>query len=274
MTSENYVTEYFQSVASYWDNVYRRGDVQGVIYQERLARVLALVDQQSFPVGSRILDLGCGAGLLSVALAKRGYDVEAVDPATAMLELARGHAAAEAVGQKVRTTVGNADHLNFPDAEFLLAIAIGVIPWLEEPVKALGELARVLKPGGHLVVTLDNRNHLDFLLDPLKSPLISWARRAVRKMFGFSWRYSEWGSTVRSERHSIHDVDALLIKAGLTRVHIETIGFGPFTFFEHRFLSDRLEVKLHRLLQRLANLRFPWLHHTGSHIIVVAVKQH
>ena len=273
-TGENGVTEYFQSVASYWDTVYRRNDVQGVIYQERLAHVLAVVDQQSLPEGSRTLDLGCGAGLLTVALAKRGYYVEAVDSAAAMLELSRGHAQAEGVGQRVSTTVGDADHLNFPDGEFPLSISIGVFPWLPEPVKALSELARVTKPGGRMVITFDNRDHLDFLLDPLKSPFLSWARHTVRKIFGLAWQYSEWGSTVRSKRHSIKDVDSLLKEAGLTKVHIETIGFGPFTLFERRFLSDWFEVRLHRMLQRLANLKFPWLRHTGSHILVIAVKQH
>ena len=268
----NSTTAYFQSVSSYWDEVYSRRDVYGVIYQLRLANVLALVDGLALPTGSRILDLGCGVGVLSVALAKRGYHVEAVDAATAMIDHTRRRAAEAAAEEHVNATVGDAHRLDFPDRAFPLALSVGVIPWLDLPQRAIGELARVIKPGGYLLLTADNSQRLDLLLDPLRSPAFSWMRRTIKNILGFSWQYPAAMGSVCSARHSIQEIDQLFAAAGLKRVCTETVGFGPFTFFDRRFFSGWFGVKVHRMLQYFATLGCPGLSSTGAHIIVLAKK--
>jgi hypothetical protein len=77
---------------------------------------------------------------------------------------------------------------------------------------------------------------------------------------------------VRSYRHTIKEMDVFLDQAGLHRVHFETLGFGPFTFFYRRFLPKNLEVALNRGLQRLADLDWPLFRSTGAQFLVLAKK--
>ena len=70
--------------------------------------------------------------------------------------------------------------LPFEDGAFDLVTALGVIPWLSEPEPALGEMARVARVGGHVIITAANRAGLYNLLDPLRDPALVPLRRRVR----------------------------------------------------------------------------------------------
>src|SRR5712692_8756179 len=87
------VNTYFQSQSSYWKDVYASNDVQGEIFRDRHAAALAWIDSLALAPGSQVLEIGCGAGFMAVALAQRGFRVQAIDSAEAMVELARRHAA-------------------------------------------------------------------------------------------------------------------------------------------------------------------------------------
>ena len=249
--------------------------MRSVRIRERFDKVLQLIDQSALPPSSYVLDVGCGAGTYSVALAKRGYVVEAVDAAPAMLERTRLHAAGARLSKRVKTRLGSVYDLAFHDEAFEMVLAIGLIPWLDAPQKAIAELGRVIKPGGFLLITANNDRSLDHLLDPLKSPALSAARQIVKRVFRISWW--QWHpapvDTVYCYRHSVQDVEDLLASAGLTRVHAATVGFGPFTLFDHNFFPNWFNVKAHRVLQYLANLGCPWFCSTGHQLVVLARKR-
>ena len=73
------INSHFRTTASDWDEVYRSCTVFGAIHQHRLTAVLSLVDQLRLAEGSRVLDIGYGAGLVTTALAQRRYAVDAGD---------------------------------------------------------------------------------------------------------------------------------------------------------------------------------------------------
>src|SRR5579859_2656747 len=87
------VNAYFRSQSAYWTEIYRSGDVAGEVYRQRQAAALAWIAGVGLAPGARVLEIGCGAGFLAVALAQRGLRVQAIDPSEAMVERARGHAA-------------------------------------------------------------------------------------------------------------------------------------------------------------------------------------
>ena len=101
------VRAHFRRDAEYWGTVYDDGeDRAGAVYRERLERVLACVDELELVAPARIVDVGAGAGLASVALAQRGHEVLAVDSTKRMLELTETRAAA--AGTPVRVAEADA----------------------------------------------------------------------------------------------------------------------------------------------------------------------
>src|SRR5262249_7924185 len=151
--------------AHYWQAVYDDPRLQGVIYRERQRAVLERVDELGPPRGASVLEIGCGAGFLTVELPGRGYEVRAVDASDAMVELAADRLRAAGLIGNVSAQVADVHSLPFPDGAFSLVIAVGLLPWLQWPPRALQEIARVLQPNGALVMTADNRARLNALVD-------------------------------------------------------------------------------------------------------------
>src|SRR5437762_863866 len=86
-SQQQMVDAYFNQAAPYWKQIYEHQDVYAAIHQERQARVLAEVHRLGLAAGSAVLEIGCGAGFTSVALAQRGYAVTAIDSAAAMVAI-------------------------------------------------------------------------------------------------------------------------------------------------------------------------------------------
>lgn len=107
--------------------------------------------------GAKVLDVGCGTGEHLQRAADAGLKPFGLEPAPAMLEIARDKVPAAEIRQGVAT------ELPYDDAEFDLVIMVEVLRYLDQPdiEKALAEARRVLKPGGQLFVTLVNRWSLD-----------------------------------------------------------------------------------------------------------------
>src|SRR5205085_8140892 len=126
---------------------------------------------------SRVLEIGCGAGFLTVALAQRGLRVYAIDSTEAMIDQTRRHAGESGVTESLSLDVGDVYALTFEESSFDLVIAIGVIPWLARPELAMQEMARVTRVGGHVILTADNRYRLTYLLDPWMNPALTAFRK-------------------------------------------------------------------------------------------------
>ena len=118
------------------------------------------VDFDQFPVapGERVLDMGCGGGRHAFALYRRGAHVVALDLDAAELKDVAGMFAAIAPevpeGATAQAIRGSAYELPFADASFDKIIAAEVLEHLPEDTRAMAELARVLKPGGSIAVTV------------------------------------------------------------------------------------------------------------------------
>lgn len=121
-------------------------------------RLVELIEEYDSPRDTRVLDLGCAGGRNTVLLAERGFDVWAVDASRAMVERTRSRIApivgADSAFQRVQP--GRMDDLSpFGDGTFALVVALGVFhaarSWAEWQ-RALSEAARVLAPGGRLLV--------------------------------------------------------------------------------------------------------------------------
>jgi SAM-dependent methyltransferase len=96
-----------------------------------------------------VLDVGAGSGRLLAALAPRGWTVSGVDPSAPLIEVARERLP----GAAERLLVTRAEDLPFAAGSFDLVIVIAVLEYTDVDA-AVGELVRVLRPGGRAVVGL------------------------------------------------------------------------------------------------------------------------
>jgi ubiquinone/menaquinone biosynthesis C-methylase UbiE len=264
------VNAFFHDRCGYWKDVYQEESLRACIYRARKSAVLTMVDKLALAERSRALEIGCGAGLTTVALAKRGYAVDAIDTVEAMLDLTRQAACDAGVGTRVKTSLNNVLGLTFPPQHFELVVAMGVVPWLECPGKALVEMSRVLKPGGHVILTADNNWCITQILDPLCFPGLRPVRWKIADVLQrFKLRAV---ARPRLHRHSVKQIDDLLSGAGLHKLEGVTLGFGPFTFFKRKVFPDQIGIKIHRKLQTLADVRFPGMQSWGIEYVVIARK--
>jgi ubiquinone/menaquinone biosynthesis C-methylase UbiE len=266
------VNAYFQLQSSYWKDIYTGGGVQAEIFRARQATVLAWIDELALAPGSRVLEIGCGAGFLAVALARRGLRVYAIDSTEAMIEQARRYAVESGVIELLSLDIGDVYTLTFEDSSFDLVIAIGVIPWLARPELAMQEIARVTRLDGRVILTADNRARLTYLLDPSMNPFLSPIRRSVKSMLervGFLHRSS---AVTIETLHSPRFIVNTLASAELVKIRDKTLGFGPFSFLQYKFIPEPLGTWLHRWLQQLADRKVPLLHTAGAQYLVLAQK--
>jgi ubiquinone/menaquinone biosynthesis C-methylase UbiE len=119
--------------------------------------------------GKTVLDLGCGFGGRTVFYAREcgASTVEGVEIDETMVSRCQGFA--EAIGcENVKFRIGFAEHLPYPDGKFDAVVSFDVLEHVEDPVRSLGEIGRVLQPGGVAWLVLPSylgaaSAHLDYL---------------------------------------------------------------------------------------------------------------
>jgi ubiquinone biosynthesis O-methyltransferase len=106
--------------------------------------------------GITVLDVGCGTGNFSVKLAKMGCKVVGIDVSDEMLEIARK----KAEEQDLDIEFFNMDvyELKFEDDRFDAAFSMAAFEFIKEPQKAVDEIFRVVKKGGHILVGTINKD--------------------------------------------------------------------------------------------------------------------
>lgn len=264
------VNGHFESTVHYWDEIYEAQDVGSAIYQQRQREVLGLIDDLRMPAGSRVLEIGCGAGRLAVELAERGLRVDAIDGAEAMIGMARARAQRAGVGGRLTVGPGDVHHLEAASGTFDLVVAVGVLPWLTSLNASLREMARVTKPGGSVLVTMDNRWALHRLLEPRVNPLVMpWKSAVARMLVQAGWIAAK----TQARTWSIRETDRALERAGLKKKRGFTLGFGPFTVWKKSVVSGPRGIRVHEWLQDLANKDWGGIGNAGAHYLVLSSKE-
>ncbi len=134
---------------------YTHGHHESVVqsHARRRAEVEAWFLLPHLKPGMRLLDVGCGPGTITTGLARAVAPAEVIglDAAPEVLDHARVHTSEEQV-DNAEFVSGDVYSLYFAEAEFDVVYANQLLQHLADPIRAIGEMRRVLKPGGLLAV--------------------------------------------------------------------------------------------------------------------------
>lgn len=170
--------------------------------------------------GKRVLDIGCGAGLAAEPLARMGATLVAIDAAAENIAVARDHAAAMGLDIDYRNC--GVEALDEPP--FDLIISLEVIEHVTDPALFLGHFARLLKPGGLIILSTPNRT-------PLSKLMIVTLAEGVGKIPKGT---HDWSRFITPE-----ELTALLAVHGFTAAGLRGISADPRYGF---VLSDNLAL--------------------------------
>jgi ubiquinone/menaquinone biosynthesis C-methylase UbiE len=110
--------------------------------------------------GKSVLEIGCGNGADGVMFAKNGAEYTGVDLTKTAVEATRK--SFEIEGLDGTFQVENAERLSFPDQSFDIVYSYGVLHHTPDPARAIGEVLRVLRPGGRAIVMLYHRRSFNY----------------------------------------------------------------------------------------------------------------
>ena len=142
-------------------------------YRRRTAEVCAAFLLPYLQPDATVLDMGSGPGTITAGLAHRARSVVGVDTSPEMVESAR-QLAAESGADNASFKVGSAYELPFDDKSFDVVYAHQVLQHLSDPVRALREARRVLRPGG--LVAVRDSDYQTMVHAPVEPALEHWLR--------------------------------------------------------------------------------------------------
>jgi 2-polyprenyl-6-hydroxyphenyl methylase/3-demethylubiquinone-9 3-methyltransferase len=123
---------------------------------------MAYVRERARLAGARVLDVGCGGGLLAESMARLGADVTAIDLAPGMIETAKLHALDSGLSIDYRVT--SAESLSAATGKFAVVTCMEMLEHVPDPGATMAVLAGLARDGGDVFVSTINRNARAFAL--------------------------------------------------------------------------------------------------------------
>ena len=161
--------------------------------------------------GLRILDIGCGGGLLSEPMARLGADVVGADPATRNIPVAQLHA--EQSGLTIDYRLTTAEDLAAAGERFDVVLNMEVVEHVPDPQSFLTACQTLLKPGGLMICSTLNRNAKSFGMAIIGA---EWVMRWLPK------GTHDWRKFITPD-----ELAAFITKAGLDPVDRKGMVFNP-----------------------------------------------
>lgn len=164
--------EYFKEVAGQWDTMRK-----SFFSEDIREKAYSVAEVKS---GRTAADIGAGTGFVTEGLLNRGLKVIAIDNSVEMLEQMKKKFAS---GSNVDCRLGESEKLPVEDGTVDYAMANMYLHHVENPLAAIREMTRIIKPGGKLVITdLDEHSH-EFLRTEQHDRWMGFKREEIQKWF-------------------------------------------------------------------------------------------
>ncbi len=222
---ETEVARFSAMAAEWWDPrgkmrmLHRLNPVRLAFIKEAACRQFGRdVKRLDALTGLRILDIGCGAGILSEPLARMGAEVVGADPSAANIAAAKQHA--EQAGLAIDYRATTIEALAVSDERFEAVLAMEVVEHVADVTLFLKQCAQLVKPGGVLIVATINRTLKSFALAIIGAEyVLRWLPRGTHR----------WDKFVTP-----NELAAALERCGLTVIDETGVIYNP--------LADRWQI--------------------------------
>ena len=244
---------YFHAVSPTYASRYEEASPGGNAARVRKRRVLELLSQRGVPEINRLLDVGCGPGIMVEDALQLGYEFWGIDVAPGMIEQCR-----KRYGGSTRAhfAIGNAVKLEFPDECFDTVLCMGVIDHIADHRQAISEMLRVLRRGGMLLIAYPN------LLSPYALwrkyvfyPLVRLLKLAYFRLRG---RVRPQALTYAGRLHTRRSVCSAITSSGAVVKNVVYFNFNVMLSPLDEW-APRLTVRLTETLELFHNGMLRWL---------------
>lgn len=182
--------------------------------------------------GIKVLDVGCGGGLMSEPLTRMGAEVTGLDASPEAIEVAQKHA--KSAGLKIKYQTGSVEEMASGKTRFDVIIALEVIEHVKDVGSFLSSLAKLLKPNGLLVMSAINRTPRSFLLGIVAAEyILGWVPAGTH----------DWEKFIPP-----HELVKRLENLGITAIDLTGM---VFSLFSGEFVLKKGDMKVNYLLTAL-----------------------
>lgn len=207
-------TQFGQHAHSWWDS---NGPLR-TLHAINPAR-LEYIDERCRLAGKRVLDLGCGGGLLCEAMAARGAHVTGADVASELIDIGRDHARQQSL---------NIDYIHGSSGDLLIAgedcfdiiVCLEMLEHVDDPGTIISDCARLLKSGGDLVLSTLNRTLTAYLLAVVGAEYITGLVPRGTHDYELFIQPAELAACCRQNGLEVCDISGLTYLPGLNKACI------------------------------------------------------
>ena len=268
------INEFFNTEYEWWENVYAHNLPQGFFSFEMINRkkitlgILNELVKGKTPVA--ILECGCGPGGILREIDSSGNFLAGVDINFNYLTKTLQNC-----GAMSNLLQADIERLPFKNNCFDIAYCVGVLSYLESDSNAIKEIARVMKPGGKIIISVPNILTFNKIFDPyyylIGAIRLLWHTSLKSLFFGTSSDKKYKSGMIRRYRYG--QLDHLYRDCGLIKKETVSVSFGPPTLWKKEIFPLRHAIRLSEALVRLSSCgKFAGLTRLANHWVTCLEK--